>query len=337
MSPPRPTPRASEVHRFLFAEHPFASCATAATVYAGVILCFGPSLKVSANYFVALPLIVAALSGGRPAGLAVGALGLPANLLLFAIIGHPEFSPASKPIAEAFGIVLGGSLGYLADYYGELVAEIERHKRTEEELREALREKELLLKELHHRVKNNLNVMKSLIQLQRNRSQDPAFIAAADELVNRVLAMALVHDDLYEDGSRLEDPRAYLESIAANLATAFAAEPGSISVEVDLRGLSLPPDSAVSLGLVANEALTNAMKHGLPPVELRLVMEAGEFIFTVRDSGPGPGPVDRDEGLGLRIVRSVATQLGGRAKLGPGPGGEGASLEMRWPCAAPSD
>ncbi len=332
------------IHRFLFVSHPFASFAASLAVYSGIILAFGTRLEVSGNYFVVLPLIAAALGGGRTLGMAAGALGLPANLLLFSIIGHPEYSPASKVIAEGFGVVLGSSLGYLADYYRELADEIEKLARTEDSLRKALREKELLLKELNHRIKNNLNVIKSLVQLQRNRSSDPAFVAAADELVNRILAISLVHDRLYEGGSLLDNPRDYLQAIAANAASALAAAPTSVSVEVEVGEQALPPEAAVSLGIVANEALTNAMKHGRPggAVALSLVEEAGEFVLTVRDEGCGVAlSAYESEGLGMRIIRALAAQLGGRASLdsGPGPGGEagGTVLEMRWPSAARSD
>ena len=323
-------------HRFLFLRHGRASVAAATGIYALVILTLGPVLAISNNYFVALPVIVSALSGGIWAGLAAGALGLPANLLLFAAIGHPEFSPASKPIAEGFGILVGFSLGYLAEYFRGLEAEIHRRAETEESLRRTLLEKELLLKELHHRVKNNLNVIKSLVKLQRNRSEDPAFVAASDELVNRILAIALVHDQLYGGDSPLVEPRAYLETIAANVSSAFGAGPGAVAVEVDIGGRVLPADLAVPLGLVANEALTNAMKHArlggpgaVPPVRVALRMEGERYLLSVLDDGPVPA-AGTDSGLGMKIVRAFASQLGGVAVLGAGPSG-GALLEMRWP------
>ncbi len=325
------------LHDLLFVRHPLASVSAAIAAYALVVLGCGEALAVSANYFVLLPIIAFALAGGMPGGLAAGALGLPANLLLFALLGHPEFSPASKPIAEVFGLVVGASLGYLSDYYRELVGEIEKRGRTEEALRKTLREKELLLQELNHRVKNNLNVIKSLVQLQRSRSPDPAFVAAADELVNRVLAISLVHDKLYEGGSRIEDPSEYLRSIAANVASAFAAPP--VSVEVDLGGSVLPPDDAVSLGLVVNEALTNALKHGgsAGGLALRLRAEPGEFRLSVRDEGPGLAPGNQGgEGLGMRIIGALAGQLGGSVSLAPASPGPGSVLELRWPRAAAS-
>jgi two-component sensor histidine kinase len=345
--PIRRRPRAGasilEIHGFLFLRHGRESLALAVAAYAAVILLLGEGLAISGNYFVALPVIVAALAGGTWAGLAAGALGLPANLALFALIGHPEFSPASKPIAEAFGAIVGFALGYLADYFRELQGEIGKLARTEESLRQALADKELLLKELHHRVKNNLNVIKSLVQLQRNRSGDPAFVAAADELVGRILAISLVHDQLYGLDSPLVRPGPYLEAIAANVASTFSACSLSISVRVEVGERVLPSDTAVPLGLVVNEALTNAMKHAAgegreAAIALRLEASGKEYLLSVRDSGPGLAPGAEEsvaEGLGLRIIHALAAQLGGSARIGTLEGEEGrpagALLEMRWP------
>jgi two-component sensor histidine kinase len=333
----------SRIHRFLFVRHGRVSIAAAIALYAAVILLFGSDLAVSGNYFIALPVLAAAFAGGKWAGLAAGALGLPANLALFALIGHPEFSPASKPIAEGFGLVLGFALGYLADYYGELEKEICKRAETEASLRKAVAEKELLLKELHHRVKNNLTVIKSLVQLQRNRSGDAAFRAAADELVNRIRAISLAHDQLYAGDSPFVDPKQYLEAIAANVSSAFAGGKGRVSVDIDSGGIALPADRAVPLGLVANEALTNAMKHARPEpvprggaVSLSLRIEGGEYVFRVVDDGLGPSAdagAGADEGLGMKIIRAFASQLGGRVSLRAVSGG-GAALEMRWPAGS---
>lgn len=323
--------------------HGLSSFVISVALYAAIILVFGPSLAVSSNYFVALPVIVAALIGGVWAGLAAGALGLPANLAIFALIGHPEFSPASKPIAEGFGLIVGFALGYLADYYDELEGEIRKRAQTEESLRKALIEKELLFQELNHRVRNNLNVIKSLAQLQRNRSSDPAFIAAADELVGRILAISLVHDQLYESDSPLVDPRVYLAALAANVASSFSARSDSVSVKVEVGERVMRSEIAMPLGLVVNEALTNAMKHARSPlsgepagpsVSLELAIDEGQYLLTVRDEGPGAARPNGD-GLGVKIVIALARQLGGEATLrvlaNPDGSNSGAILEMRWP------
>lgn len=329
----------AKAHRFLFVRHGTASFAAAVAIYVGVVLGLGDRLAISNNYFVILPVLVAALAGGTSAGLIAGLLALPANLLLFAILGHPEYSPASKPIAEASGIIVGFSFGYLADYFRELEGEIGRRIETEESLRRTLAEKELLLKELNHRVKNNLNLIKSLVKLQRNRSSDPAFAAAADALVSRILAISLVHDQLYRSDSPFIRPQVYLNSIAANVSQALAAERSAVSVSVDVGDELLDADVALPLGLVVNEALTNALKHAAMEgqdcaVVLSLTIEDGRFRLRVRDNGPGPFP-GAGEGLGMKIIRAFAAQLGGEATLTsiPGPDGKslGALFELAWP------
>ena len=160
-------------------------------IYAALVWCSGSALGVSNNYFVILPLLASAFAFKLPGGIAAGALALPANLALFALMGHPEFSPASKIMAEMAGLIFGLAVGFLADYFGKVEAEIESRIATEESLRAVLAEKEILLREIHHRVRNNLNIIKSLVQLQKSRSSNPEFIEAADELIGRIFAIAL--------------------------------------------------------------------------------------------------------------------------------------------------
>ncbi len=333
----------SRLHASVFKRHPLASLLASIGLYAAVVLAFGPRLAVSNNYFVGIPVIVAAVSYGLAGGAIAGALGLPANLLLFAVLGRPDFSPASKPIAEAFGIVLGTALGYLSDYFRKLEAEIARRVRVEEQLREALGEKQLLLEELHHRVKNNLNVIKSLVQLQRDRARDPEFIAAAEDLMSRILAMATVHESLYaKTFSGAIEPEPYFASLLASLAQARGGGV-ELSSSVDAGGLLLPVDAAVPLALVVNEAVTNAFKHafeGLEDRRIRLTLghADGACVLVIEDNGRG-GASKGPAGLGTRIVRALAVQLGGTYSYGPArelasgdPGRPGTRIELRFPC-----
>ena len=144
-----------------------------------VVLGTGTYLGISANYFVILPVLIVSLVCGFPGGLIAGVCALPANLFLFWLLGHAEYSPASKIIAELSGVFVGSAFGFLSDYFRKMIREMEKRKEAERELRRSLGEKEILLRELQHRVKNNLNLIKGLIQLQRNRSSDPAFREAS--------------------------------------------------------------------------------------------------------------------------------------------------------------
>lgn len=335
----------SKVHAVVFIRYRYASLVAIIALYASAMAAFGDALGVSSNYFVIAPVIVAALGFGTLGGLVAGLLGLPANLLAYGLLGHPEFSPASKLIAELSGLVVGISFGRLADYFRVVEREIRKRMATEEALREALAEKELLLRELHHRVKNNLNVMKSLVSLQRNRSSNVEFLEAADELINRIFAISLVHDQLYVDQKLSAiDPSRYIGALVANLASGLGLESSRIGLSMGVDGRLIPVDSAISLGLIVNEVLMNSLKHaspareGRPSILLSLREEGGEYRLEICDDGPGPGlngqGDDSQSGLGLKLVRALARNLGGRAELNAieGAGGpEGARFELRFP------
>ena len=332
----------SKLHAVVFIRYRYASLLAAVALYAATLLASGNALGVSSNYFVIVPVIVAALGFGTAGGLVAGLLGLPSNLLIYGLLGHPEFSPASKLIAELTGLVVGLAFGRLADYFRDVEREIKRRMASEEALRSALEEKELLLRELHHRVKNNLNVMKSLVQLQRNRSENAEFLEAADELISRIFAISLVHDQLYKDQELSAiDPARYIDTLVANLASSLGFEGSRIDLSMGAEGCLIPVDSAISLGLIVNEVLMNALKHASPGIEgkpsIRLFFgaEAGEYRLVITDDGPGPGLSDNaKDGLGLKLVHALARNLDGRASLSAieGPQGPvGARFELSFP------
>jgi two-component sensor histidine kinase len=336
----------SRMHALLFLRFRRSSLATVLALYAALMLLTGRALGVSSNYFVLGPIVAAALAFGTPGGLVAGILALPANLLFFGILGHPEFSPASKVIAGLSGAIVGFLFGRLADYFRDVEKEIRKRLAIEEALRGALAEKELLLRELNHRVKNNLNVIKSLVQLQRARSGDPAFQEAADELIGRIFAMALAHDQLHkhEDVSAV-DPERYIAALVGHLASALGFDASRIGLSFGSGGRLISIESAISLGLIVNEALTNALKHaspgrsGAPSISLSLALEGDDYRLEVCDDGPGPGTAGMDAkggqaGLGLALMGALARGLGGKASLTAieGPGGPaGARFELRFP------
>ena len=326
-----------EFHRAVFQRHPFWGLAISTTVYAAVVLCFGERLAISSNYFVILPVVFAALGYGLVGGMIAGALGLPANLALFAILGHPEYSPASKLIAEISGFSVGTALGYLSEYYRQMESEIRRRVRTEQSLRAALEENRLLLMELHHRVKNNLNVIKSLMQMQRNRSRDPAFLEAVDQLQNRVFAIARAHDRLYDKSEQSEvPPEGYLKDIVDVYAEKEGTGP-RIEMGISAGGRGLQADAIIPLGLILNEALSNAMKYAVPPnserplVRVRFALEEERWILEVRDNGTEFDPKKAyPAGLGLKIIRGLAGQLEGTVSWSSDAGG-GAIFRLEFP------
>ncbi len=356
--PPPAVGASSKANAILFFRFRHASLAAAIAFYVAAILLFDDSLGVSCNYFVIAPVLIASLGFGAAGGLLSGVLALPANLLIFGLIGHPEYSPASKIMAEVSGVCVGIVCGRLSDYFRVLEDEIRRRTAGEEALRAALAEKKLLLRELQHRVKNNLSVIKSLVQLQRSRSSDPAFLEAADELIGRIFAISLVHDQLRIDsGLASVEISKFIEALVSNLVGGLGLEEGRIGLEFGAEGRYLQMEAATSLGLIVNEVLTNALKHassgseGKPSITLSFGIEADpegrpggdRYRLVVCDDGPGPAikpGAEASRGLGMKLVRALARNLGGRASLetiGGPPGGEGGAAGARFELVFPAD
>lgn len=179
-----------------------------------------------------------------------------------------------------------------------------------------LAEKETLLKEVHHRVKNNLQVMKSLFNLQR-RDSDPRLESAFDAASNRLHAMAMVHDRLYRDGHfNAIDLLAYTRDMADEVMDVYSSPQRGHAVRVFGQSCELSIDHAVPVGLFLNEALTNAVKYSRPnpasPIEVRVNRAPDAVTVVIHDSGDGFDEQKADSpGLGLTLMKAMADQLHG--------------------------
>ena len=210
------------------------------------------------------------------------------------------------------------------------VRDIADRKQAEDELQPSLREKEALLKEVHHRVKNNLQVVTSLLRLEAGRSAHPATRAVLIEMQGRIRAMALLHESLYRSGTfAAVDLGAYLRQLTAQLVRAQAARPGTIHLDLDIASVEVVMDQAIPCGLLVNELVSNSLKHGFPDgrtgevrVELQPVDGGPQVRLRVSDTGVGL-PADfeakRRDSLGLQLVSDLARQLRGTLEIGPGP------------------
>ena len=210
------------------------------------------------------------------------------------------------------------------------IIDITERKQTEDALQTALREKEILLREIHHRVKNNMQVISSLFNLQAGQITAENARRVLKEGQLRIRSMALVHEKLYQsrDLSKV-DFADYLRSLAALLFHFYRVEAGRIRLETHLEPVYLSVNSAVPSGLLVNELVSNSLKHAFPAdrkgtVEIGLRKdEDGRVELRVADDGVGlPGSLDfrRTESLGLQIVNLLADQLGGTIVLGDGNG-----------------
>jgi two-component sensor histidine kinase/HAMP domain-containing protein len=202
--------------------------------------------------------------------------------------------------------------------------DIRRRKQVEEELRRSLAEKEALLREVHHRVKNNLQVISSLLRLQATDSPSPEAARLFQESENRIRSMALIHEQLYRSGDLARiDFRDYVDGLTRNV-LASAGEVGRpIKLTVDVEPVSLDLDIAIACGLVLNELLSNALKHAFPDGQSGTISVAfhcadGAATLVVADDGVGlltSGGQERPGALGQRLVAALVRQLRGTSSL----------------------
>ena len=215
-----------------------------------------------------------------------------------------------------------------------LQQEIGERRRAEARIRASLQEKEVLLKEVHHRVKNNLQVIFSLLYLQSRDVEDLGVQQMFQDSQNRVRSMALVHEQLYqsEDLARI-DFGEYVRRLAAHLFRAYGIRSDGIKLTVDVVDTLLGIDQAVPCGLIINELLSNALKHAFPPgpgptAEIAVSSgpdAASRLTLTVRDNGVGfPEALDfrATMSLGLQLVNTLVRQLGADITLDRSAGTE---------------
>ena len=214
-----------------------------------------------------------------------------------------------------------------------IVQDITARKEAEEQIKAALTEKEVLLKEIHHRVKNNLQVIASLVSLQSDNLTDPKLLEVFGDVRDRVRTMALVHESLYQTGDlarlNLAD---YATGLMSHLWHAHRTVAGNVQLKLAITSVILPIDLAVPCGLIMNELTSNALKHAFPAGrrgEITVTADhdpkSDTVCLCVRDNGIGlPAGWDwqQSNSLGMRLVHMLAGQLSGTVTTGPGPGAE---------------
>jgi PAS domain S-box-containing protein len=214
------------------------------------------------------------------------------------------------------------SLSPLRTEHGMLVMSIVRditdRRRAEELIQASLREKEALLREIHHRVKNNLQITSSLLRLQASSIDDEKTreVFAGTQL--RIRSMALVHEKLYQSTnlSEINFPE-YLRTLADLLFQSFGTDPSKVEFTIEGDEVLLPVDIAVPCGLIVNELLSNALKHAFPDgkgtIVVGLTATDGSCAISVRDNGVGLPPNVEGQGstLGLQLVRALVQQIEG--------------------------
>lgn len=227
----------------------------------------------------------------------------------------------------------------------ELETEIAEKEKLAGTLGEALKEKEVLIAEIHHRVKNNLAVVRGLLNMQMNTTTNEAAKEPLRESVSRVTAMALIHQKLYSHAhADAIDMKKYIEELVREVAASYQPDGGALpEVNIHVEHSSLDLNHAVPCGLILNELLTNAFKHAFNGsstgiIDIAVVPDAdhpGYINMTVRDNGKGFeknfSPETKDT-LGMTIIRSLSEQLDGTFVFSGAPG-KGTQAIINFPSA----
>ncbi len=201
--------------------------------------------------------------------------------------------------------------------------DITEHKRAQEQILRSLAEKEVLLKEIHHRVKNNMQVIYSLLNLQANTIDDSKVRVMFEESRNRVSSMALMHEKLYQSEDLAQiDFKEYLQSLVQGIADTYKRHDVHLSVEME--HIALDVNVGIPCGLIVNELVTNSLKHAFPEGKKGTIRvginknSEGNYVLTVEDNGIG-FPAEKDfrntSSLGLRLVNVLTGQIRGTIEL----------------------
>ncbi|HTV31415.1 MAG TPA: histidine kinase dimerization/phosphoacceptor domain -containing protein [Xanthobacteraceae bacterium] len=205
------------------------------------------------------------------------------------------------------------------------IVDISDRKHKEERIQSALKEKDILLGEIHHRVKNNLQIVHSLLGLQSTNIKDETVLGMMQEGQNRIRSMALIHETLYKskDFARV-DFRSFLDMLVPTLISSYAVNSERIALSINSSDVLLPINTAIPCGLVVNELISNALKHAFPgdikgEIAIDLSYDTAEtVVLSVSDSGVGIAKtfdIAQTATLGLQLVTMLTDQLAGELTI----------------------
>lgn len=216
--------------------------------------------------------------------------------------------------------------------------EISENKAVQRELANSLKEKELLLKEVHHRVKNNMQVISSLLNIQAETVADSTFTDLLGESQQRIKSMSLIHENLYQSDNLLEiDFEDYINMLANSLHRFYSVQDVIISLDIQVDNVALDIETAVPCGLIINELISNSLKHafkgrtGKGQIYIHFGSVGCQYILQIGDNGnglPGDFSVDSTTSMGMEIVTILTQQIDGRLTF---ESNEGASFKIAFP------
>lgn len=218
-----------------------------------------------------------------------------------------------------------------ARLYRQAQTELIERKKANEKIAASLREKEILLKEIHHRVKNNLQVISSLLYLQSRHVEEPTVLQVLQESRTRVQTMAMIHEKLYQTEDLAEiDFAEYLRSLTRELVFSYRQTAQQVEITIEGGDVRLDINTAVPCGLIVNELVSNALKHAFPPekasadgdaaneIKISLKRQQDEITLCVRDNGvgiPEDVGVKKSDSLGMQLVTMLARQIHGTVTI----------------------
>lgn len=248
------------------------------------------------------------------------------------ILGERTYETVKFPIFEA------GKPPLLAGFTIDVTERVEAKRR----LAEALDEKQALLKELQHRVKNSFALISSIVGLEESRAGDAGLRRTLADLGNRINSLGALYDILYSTGEtgsiRLDE---YLQGLCGALLDSYSGAAAGVRLELRSAELRIDVKRAVPIGLLVNEVVTNALKHAFPgreagSVDIELTVADDRILLVIRDDGvglPPAGAEPRPDGLGLGLIEMIAQQLRADSTRGPGPAGRGLAYRFSFPLA----
>ena len=205
-----------------------------------------------------------------------------------------------------------------------ITEDITTRKQNEMVIQSSLREKDVMLKEIYHRVKNNMQVISSLLKLQSNHVKDQSTLELFKESQNRVRSMSLIHEKLYlsENLEKINFDN-YIRSLGTYLFSSYSVNPYDVKLNVNASNVFLDINKAIPLGLMVNELVSNALKHAFKEgnsgeVDIRLERTRNNFILTIANDGrkfPDKIDLEQTKSLGLQLVKALAEQLHGKVIL----------------------
>lgn len=202
--------------------------------------------------------------------------------------------------------------------------DITERKKAEKQIKQSLNEKEVLLKEIHHRVKNNLQIISSLLNLQQNSIEGEESLVVFKESQNRIKSMALIHEKLYqsEDLTKIDFPE-YIRSLVYHLFKSYAVDYSVIRSVINVEDILFDIDISIPCGLIINELVSNSLKYAFPDgkkgeIEIDLHLEGEKNVLRISDNGiglPKDLNIQNSDTLGLRLVNILVDQIDGELSL----------------------